>query len=184
MDDLSCNRHLQTPHDPFHCLAGLARRLFDHLFNRELEKSGLNALHDTWRTFEMPRNWKYLQSPINHFESYWMSDSLRLVMVMPFILSRCLNIVYLKQEFIRTIKDNYSLTNVRQIRAVIIKMWSLFTKFCTKVFTIEFRKDNYYILDQLSLELIRTLNKVIKHNLFDFMIYNFTFNYIFRFISI
>ena len=87
LDDLSRNRHLQTPHDPFHCLAGLARRLFDHLFNRELEKSGLNALHDTWRTFEMPRNWKRLQSPINHFESYWMSDSLRLVMVMPFILS-------------------------------------------------------------------------------------------------
>ncbi|CAI2190033.1 15177_t:CDS:2, partial [Funneliformis geosporum] len=51
---------------------GLTRRLFDHLLNRELEKSRLDALHYTWRTFEMPRNWKRFQSPINYFESYWM----------------------------------------------------------------------------------------------------------------
>src|SRR5256885_15847225 len=38
----------QIPHDPFHCLAGLARKLFEHLFKRELEPSGLNALHNAW----------------------------------------------------------------------------------------------------------------------------------------
>src|SRR5688572_12456923 len=28
LDELARNRHIQTPQDPFHCLAGLSRRLF------------------------------------------------------------------------------------------------------------------------------------------------------------
>jgi hypothetical protein len=160
LDELFRDRHLQTPQDPFHCLAGLARRLFDHLFKHELERSGLDALHNEWKNFEIPKNWKRLQSPINHFESYWMSDSLRLVMIMPFILSRCLNITHLKQNFAKTIKNNWSLTNSRQIRAIIIKTWSLFAKFCAKVFANEFSKTDYKTLDQLSTELIKALNKV------------------------
>ncbi|RIA95312.1 hypothetical protein C1645_816795 [Glomus cerebriforme] len=47
LDKLSCDQYLQIPQDPFHCLARLARRLLDYLFNYELEKSGLNALHIT-----------------------------------------------------------------------------------------------------------------------------------------
>ncbi|GET00728.1 hypothetical protein GLOIN_2v1790940 [Rhizophagus clarus] len=65
----------------------LARRLFDHLFNHELEKLRLDAFHSAWITFEIPRNWKCIQNPITHLDSYWMSDSLRLVMIIPFILA-------------------------------------------------------------------------------------------------
>lgn len=160
LDDLFRNRHLQTPQDPFHCLAGLARRLFDHLFKYELEKSGLDALHNTWRNFEIPRNWKRIQSPITHLDSYWMSDSLRLIMLMPFILSRCLNSTHLKQHFAITIKNNCELTNISQVKGTMIKAWSLFAKLCAKVFAIEFRKSDYQALDQLVIKLIRTLNKV------------------------
>ena len=163
LDNLFRDRHLQTPQDPFHCLAGLARRLFDHLFKYELEKSGLNALHNEWKTFEIPKSWKRLQSPITHFESYWMSDSLRLVMIMPFILSRCLLPTHFKQDFAKSIKDNYSLVNLRQVKAVIVKAWSLFAKFCAKVFANEFHRSDYQALDQLTEKLIRTLNKVIKY---------------------
>ncbi|CAB5396177.1 unnamed protein product [Rhizophagus irregularis] len=134
LDDLARDHHLQTPQDPFHCLAGLACRLLDHLFNHELERSGLDALHSTWLIFEMPRNWKRIQSSITHLDSYWMSDSLRLVMIMPFILSRCLNTTQLKQCFVITVKNNFELTNSRQVKAVIVKTWSLFARLCAKIY--------------------------------------------------
>ncbi|CAB5384706.1 unnamed protein product [Rhizophagus irregularis] len=160
LDDLARDRHLQTPQDPFHCLAGLARRLLDHLFNHELEISGLDALHSTWLIFEMPRNWKRIQSPITHLDSYWMSDSLRLVMIMPFILSRCLNTTQLKQCFVITVKNNFELTNSRQVKAVIVKTWSLFARLCAKVFANVFHKSDYQALDQLVIKLTRILNKI------------------------
>ena len=161
LNDLFHNRHLQTPHDPFHYLAGLAHRLFDHLFKYELEKSGLDALHNSWKTFELPKSWKHLQSPITHFESYWMSDSLRLTMVMPYILLRCLISAHFKQDFAESVKDRCLLMNLRQVKAVIIEAWSLFAKFCAKVFANEFCRSDYQTLDQLLVKLIRTLNKVI-----------------------
>ena len=55
LDDIFCDRYMQTPQDPFHCLAGLAHRLFDHLLKYELEKSGLDVLHNKWKTFEIPK---------------------------------------------------------------------------------------------------------------------------------
>src|SRR2546423_3412726 len=161
LDDLFRDRHLQTPQDPFHCLAGLARRLFDHLFKYELEKSGLDVLHNAWKTFEIPKSWKRLQSPITHFESYWMSDSLRLVMIMPFILSRCLIFTHFKRDFAKSIKDKCLLVNLRQVKAVIVEAWRLFAKFCAKVFANEFCRSDYQTLDQLLVKLMRTLNKVI-----------------------
>ncbi|CAB5216800.1 unnamed protein product [Rhizophagus irregularis] len=160
LDDLARDRHLQMPQDSFHCLAGLARRLLDHLFNHELERSGLDALHSTWLIFEMPRNWKRIQSPITHLDSYWMSDSLRLVMIMLFILSRCLNTTQLKQCFVITVKNNFELTNSRQVKAVIVKTWSLFARLCAKVFANVFHKSDYQALDQLVIKLTRILNKI------------------------
>ncbi|GES95457.1 hypothetical protein GLOIN_2v1483751 [Rhizophagus clarus] len=134
LDDLACDRHLQTPQDPFHCLAGLARRLFDHLFNHELEKLGLDAFHSAWITFEIPRNWKHIQSPITHLDSYWMSDSLRLVMIIPFILARCLNTAHLKQYFVITVKNN--------------------------LFANKFCESDYQVLDQLIIKLTKIWNKI------------------------
>ncbi|PKB94651.1 hypothetical protein RhiirA5_438319 [Rhizophagus irregularis] len=108
----------------------------------------------------MPRNWKRIQSPITHLDSYWMSDSLRLVMIMPFILSRCLNTTQLKQCFVITVKNNFELTNSRQVKAVIVKTWSLFARLCAKVFANVFHKSDYQALDQLVIKLTRILNKI------------------------
>ena len=91
-----------------------------------------------------------------------MSDSLRLVMIMPFILSRCLNITYLKQDFAITVRNNCDLTNLRQVKATMINTWSLFARLCAKVFANKFRKCDYQALDQLIIKLIKTLDKVIK----------------------
>ncbi|CAG8712801.1 4980_t:CDS:2 [Rhizophagus irregularis] len=108
----------------------------------------------------MPRNWKRIQSPITHLDSYWMSDSLRLVMIMPFILSRCLNTTQLKQCFVITVKNNFELTNSRQVKAVIVKTWSLFARLYAKVFANVFHKSDYQALDQLVIKLTRILNKI------------------------
>jgi len=83
---------------------------------------------------------------------------------MPFILKRCLDTSHLKQDFANSIKENCLLTNTRQVKGKMIKTWSLFAKSCAKVFAKEFNygnKDDYYELDQLLIELIKTLNKVI-----------------------
>src|SRR5688572_24664977 len=90
-----------------------------------------------------------------------MSDSLRLVMIMPFILLRFLDTTHLKQDFAITVRDNCSLTNLRQVKGEIIRTWSLFAKMCAKVFSNEFYKNEYSDLDQLLVELIKALNKVI-----------------------
>jgi hypothetical protein len=112
--------------------------------------------------YTIPKSWKRFQSPIMHFESYWMSDSLRLVMIMPFILSRCLIVAHFKQDFAKSVKDKCSLVSLRQVKAVIVEAWSLFAKFCAKVFASELCISDYQILDQLVVKLIKLFNKVIN----------------------
>jgi len=49
------------------------------------------------------------------------------------------------------------------VKAVIVEAWSLFAKFCAKVFANEFCRSDYQTLDQLLGKLIKTLNKVINY---------------------
>ncbi|CAB4430866.1 unnamed protein product [Rhizophagus irregularis] len=79
---------------------------------------------------------------------------------MPFILSRCLKATHFKDDFAKTIKRNFELTNLRQVKAIITKTWSLFAKFCAKAFASEFYKADYQELDHLVVKLIKILNKV------------------------
>ena len=83
-------------------------------------------------------------------------------MIMPFILLRCLIPVHFKQGFAKSIKNECLLANIRQVKAVIVKVWSLFAKFCAKAFDNEFYKTDYQELDHLVVKLIKMLNKVIK----------------------
>lgn len=64
-----------------------------------------------WREFEMPSSWNRLQNPITHRDSYWMNNSLRLIMIMPYILARAINYKHYKTEIVNRIKDEYSLSN-------------------------------------------------------------------------
>ena len=51
-------------------------------------------------------NWNRLQNPITYQDSYWMNDSLRLAMIMPYILTRAINHRHYKAEVITRIKNN------------------------------------------------------------------------------
>ena len=55
-----------------------------------LSPDGEQRFLNIWKSFEYPHQWSKLPNPISHIESFMMSDCLRLVMVMPFILDRSL----------------------------------------------------------------------------------------------
>jgi hypothetical protein len=90
LDQLFRDRHTQTPQDAFHAVAGLGGRLLNitlESFTRDGEANFLTV----WKSFEFPSYWSRQQNPISHRNSYFMSDTLRLAIMMPFLLRRCLN---------------------------------------------------------------------------------------------
>src|SRR6185312_8216945 len=86
LDMLKRERHLQTPQDVYHATAGKIGRLLKltcELFSREGEDNFI----EIWRNFEIPKRWSRLPNPITHYNSFMMSDLLRLAMIMPFLLN-------------------------------------------------------------------------------------------------
>src|SRR2546423_7149653 len=101
LDQLQRERHLQSPQDPYHLVAGKTLKLLK-LTMAMLSPEGEQNFISTWKSFEYPRQWSKLPNPISHIESFMMSDCLRLGMVMPFILNRFLTINCLKpQELVK-----------------------------------------------------------------------------------
>ncbi|CAB4405839.1 unnamed protein product [Rhizophagus irregularis] len=45
---------------------------------------------EIWKNFEIPKRWSRLPNPITHYNSFMMSDLLRLAMIMPFLLNQFL----------------------------------------------------------------------------------------------
>lgn len=133
LDHLIRNRHIQTPQDPYHCLAGLVRRLLDETF-KSMNDEGHKEFIKAWRAFEIPSTWNRLQNPITHRDSYWMNDSLRLAMIMPYILIRTINHRHYKAQFIIKIKNECSLSNQMQVPGVIVDCWTKMAKACKVVF--------------------------------------------------
>lgn len=86
------------------------RRLFDETF-KSMNDEGHREFVKIWRAFEIPSSWNRLQNPITHRDSYWMNDSLRLTMIMPYILARGINYKHYKVETINRIKNEYPLGN-------------------------------------------------------------------------
>ncbi|UZO21593.1 uncharacterized protein OCT59_013980 [Rhizophagus irregularis] len=87
LNQLIWDRHISTPQDIFHCFAGKANRLLIATFGL-LTHSGEDTFTETWKFFEVPSCWSQWQNPITHLASYFMSDILRLTMIIPFILRR------------------------------------------------------------------------------------------------
>jgi hypothetical protein len=80
LDKLKRERHLQTPQDVYHATAGKIGRLLKltcELFSREGEDNFI----EIWRNFEIPKRWSRLPNPITHYNSFMMSDLLRLAMI-------------------------------------------------------------------------------------------------------
>ncbi|CAB4388580.1 unnamed protein product [Rhizophagus irregularis] len=89
LDKLKRERHLQTPQDVYHATAGKIGRLLKltyELFSQEGEDNFI----EIWKNFEIPKRWSRLPNPITHYNSFMMSDLLRLAMIMPFLLNQFL----------------------------------------------------------------------------------------------
>ncbi|GET62076.1 hypothetical protein GLOIN_2v1790940 [Rhizophagus irregularis DAOM 181602=DAOM 197198] len=89
LDKLKRERHLQTPQNVYHATAGKIGRLLKltcELFSREGEDNFI----EIWKNFEIPKRWSRLPNPITHYNSFMMSDLLRLAMIMPFLLNQFL----------------------------------------------------------------------------------------------
>ncbi|GET50637.1 hypothetical protein GLOIN_2v1790940 [Rhizophagus irregularis DAOM 181602=DAOM 197198] len=89
LDKLKRERHLQTPQDVYHATAGKIGwllKLTCELFSREGEDNFIKI----WKNFEIPKRWSRLPNPITHYNSFMMSDLLRLAMIMPFLLNQFL----------------------------------------------------------------------------------------------
>ncbi|GET50693.1 hypothetical protein GLOIN_2v1790940 [Rhizophagus irregularis DAOM 181602=DAOM 197198] len=89
LDKLKRERHLQTPQDVYHATArkiGRLLKLTCELFSREGEDNFI----EIWKNFEIPKRWSRLPNPITHYNSFMMSDLLRLAMIMPFLLNQFL----------------------------------------------------------------------------------------------
>jgi hypothetical protein len=108
LDQLFRDRYTQTPQDAFHAIAGLGARLLNVTLEA-LTKDSENNFLIVWKTFEFPSYWPRQQNPISHRTSYFMSDTLRLVMMMPFLLHRFLEACFLKNNIIQSIKERNQL---------------------------------------------------------------------------
>jgi hypothetical protein len=89
LSTLSRDRHLQTPQDTYHAVAGKIQRLLECTLNL-LNENGKKEFLTYWRFFEKPSIWHRLPNSITHIKSFMFSDVLQLTMVMPFILKRFL----------------------------------------------------------------------------------------------
>ncbi|CAB4398578.1 unnamed protein product [Rhizophagus irregularis] len=102
LDKLKRERYLQTPQDIYHATAGKIGRLLKltcELFSQEGEDDFVKI----WKNFEIPKKWSRLPNPISHYNSFMMSDLLRLAMIMPFLLNRFLKESSLKNNEAATI---------------------------------------------------------------------------------
>jgi len=159
LDHLIRNRHTQTPQDPYHCLAGLVRRLFDETF-KAMNNAGHTEFVNVWKTFEVPSIWSRLQNPITHRDSYWMNDSLRLTMIMPYILTRAINYKHYKDDVIARIKNECHLSSKTQVPGIIVNCWVKVAKACKAVFKSSYSQNDYIILNETLEQMTNALLKV------------------------
>ena len=59
------DRHLHTPQDPYHAVAGKVARFLDCTCSI-LTSKGESYIIQYWKTFETPRKWSRLPNPIKH----------------------------------------------------------------------------------------------------------------------
>lgn len=130
LDQLQRERHLQSPQDIYHIMAGKILKLLRLMIDL-LSLDGEKQFISTWKSFEYPNQWSMLPNPISHIESFMMSDCLRLGMVIPFILNRFLTINCLKSQELVRLQEQSNLRRI-QIPNEIINCWVLVSK-CTQL---------------------------------------------------
>jgi hypothetical protein len=160
LDKLKRERHLQTPQDVYHAVAGKIKcllRLTCELFSQEGEKDFLKF----WKIFEKPRKWSRLPNPISHRDSFMMSDYLRLAMIMPFILNQFLKESSIKNNELTTIKQRIQANRSNLVIRSIISCWVHIAKTMKVIFSSEFTLNEYEKLQKCLKEELEFLPKVL-----------------------
>ncbi|CAB4373305.1 unnamed protein product [Rhizophagus irregularis] len=147
LDKLKRERHLQTPQDVYHATAGKIGRLLKltcELFSREGEDNFIKI----WKNFEIPKRWSRLPNPITHYNSFMMSDLLRLAMIMPFLLNQFLKESSIKRNETAMIQQRIDAFRVSSVPKIIISCWIHVAKTMKAVFNKKFTSDSYEKLQQ------------------------------------
>ncbi|GET58186.1 hypothetical protein GLOIN_2v1790940 [Rhizophagus irregularis DAOM 181602=DAOM 197198] len=159
LDKLKRERHLQTPQDVYHATAGKIGRLLKltcELFSREGEDNFI----EIWKNFEIPKRWSRLPNPITHYNSFMMSDLLRLAMIMPFLLNQFLKESSIKRNETAMIQQRIDAFRVNSVPKIIISCWIHVAKTMKAVFNKKFTSDSYEELQQCLEEEFSILPKV------------------------
>ena len=159
LDKLKRERHLQTPQDVYHATAekiGRLLKLTCELFSREGEDNFIKI----WRNFEIPKRWSRLSNPITHYNSFMMSDLLRLAMIMPFLLNLFLKESSIKRNETTMIQQRIDAFRVSSVPKIIISCWIHVAKTMKAVFNKKFTSDSYEELQQCLEEEFSILPKV------------------------
>ncbi|GET58590.1 hypothetical protein GLOIN_2v1790940 [Rhizophagus irregularis DAOM 181602=DAOM 197198] len=159
LDKLKRERHLQTPQDVYHATArkiGRLLKLTCELFSREGEDNFIKI----WKNFEIPKRWSRLPNPITHYNSFMMSDLLRLAMIMPFLLNQFLKESSIKRNETAMIQQRIDAFRVSSVPKIIISCWIHVAKTMKAVFNKKFTSDIYEELQQCLKEEFSILPKV------------------------
>ncbi|GBC28437.2 hypothetical protein GLOIN_2v1480079 [Rhizophagus irregularis DAOM 181602=DAOM 197198] len=124
-DSISRDRHIQCPHDAFHCIGGLAKEMLQSTFGI-LNSIGENKFLNVWRNFEYPS----------------------VCMIMPFLINRSLiSTSMLNRTIVEFLIEESKFTK-RQIIDQFLSLWASFSKMASLIFCKEFSEDNYNDLQQ------------------------------------
>ncbi|CAB4385903.1 unnamed protein product [Rhizophagus irregularis] len=159
LDKLKRERHLQTPQDVYHATAGKIGRLLK-LTCELLSRKGEDNFIEIWKNFEIPKRWSRLPNPITHYNSFMMSDLLRLAMIMPFLLNQFLKESSIKRNETAMIQQRIDAFRVSSVPKIIISCWIHVAKTMKAVFNKKFTSDSYEELQQCLEEEFSILPKV------------------------
>ncbi|PKC56241.1 hypothetical protein RhiirA1_402281 [Rhizophagus irregularis] len=157
LNQLTWNRHLQTPQDAYHSIAEKIQRLMECTFSM-LKPSGEAAFLNYWKNLETPTGWHRLPNPIKYRNSFTFSDCMQLAMVMPFLLRRSLAISHIKDFELNLLKEQLisstkSCPRPAQIINIIISFWVAVAKVSCLSFSFTFTEQTYKELkDALRIE--------------------------------
>ncbi|CAB4428340.1 unnamed protein product [Rhizophagus irregularis] len=126
-NNLQWDRHLQTPQDAYHSMAGKARTLLEATFNI-LNANGENAFIEYWRSIEKPAHWSRMPNPLRHRQSFMFSDVLKLVMLMPFILRRFLKPHHIKVDTLNNWRENLKIRQNSMVVSKLVTCWAIEAK--------------------------------------------------------
>src|SRR6266487_936313 len=140
-DAILHDRHINTPHDPYHAIGGKILKLLDVTMNL-LSASGEDVWNMHWKAIEKPIHWWRLPNPLTHRQSFLFSDGLRLMMLIPFILCRFLLPCHIKNASFELLKENLGVRE-DQVVPELIGCWVIVAKTTKLSFSASFTEQKY-----------------------------------------